>query len=143
MEIIKCTSKNIKEIVSFNNQLYIDIPNFIWNNPKWILKQIKRGNFYCLMNKGSVCGALCLIISEKKGKIETLAVRKDSHKNSYGKELINFAKIKLKKLKIKILYVNSFYSYNLKNFYKKQGFNIMDKPGIYEGINYYKFFMKL
>jgi len=79
----------------------------------------------------------------KKGKIETLAVRKDSHKNSYGKELINFAKIKLKKLKIKILYVNSFYSYNLKNFYKKQGFNIMDKPGIYEGINYYKFFMKL
>lgn len=79
----------------------------------------------------------------KNAKIETLAVKKDSHKNNYGKELINFEKVKSKKLKAKKLYVNSFYSHNLKNFYIKQGFTLMKKEGIYEGINYYRFSIKL
>lgn len=142
-KIIKAKEENVEEIVLLNKQFHLDIPNFYWDSKKWISSEIKKGNYYILVNNGLTLGAINIKKNKKEYHISTIAIKKNMQRNNLGKKLIDFAKENAINTKVSLLTVGSFIDYNLESFYTKCGFNKKDKLNKYEGHNYFEFFMKL
>jgi N-acetylglutamate synthase-like GNAT family acetyltransferase len=142
-KITKARKEDTKEIALINKQFHLEIPNFYWNSEKWVSSEIKKGNYYILVEESSILGAIALEKNKKEYEISTIAIKKEMHGKSLGKKLIDFAKEIAIKDKIPLLTVGSFVDYKLEEFYTKCGFTKENKLGNYKGHSYFKFFMKL
>ncbi len=142
-KIIKAKMKDLQEIILLNKQFNLAIPNFYWDSEKWISSEIKKGNYYILIDEDSTLGAINIKKYKKEHHILTIAINKEVHGKSLGKKLIEFAKENAINTKAELLTVGSFIDYNLDTFYTKCGFKKRDKLGEYEGHKYFEFFMKL
>lgn len=137
MQIRKAILKDVEAIKQIADLLYIEMPDFVWNQEDFIKKQIERGEYYVL-EKDKVLGILSL--REKQGMmyIETLAVAKDLQAKGIGSKLIEFAKDFGRKNNFKILRTTSFYEYGVKDFYIKNGFRLLPESGKYSGHKFHR-----
>lgn len=142
-KIIKAKEENLDDIALLNKQFKLNIPDFYWDSEKWISSEIKKGNYYILVDNGEILGAINLRKYKKEHHISTIAVKKDMHRKNLGKKLIEFAKESTIKEKVHLLTVNSFVDYNLEGFYTKCGFYKESELGEYERHLYSKFFMRI
>ena len=142
-KIVKAKIKDLQEITRLNKQFSLDIPDFCWDNEKWISPEIRKGNYYVLVEDNLTLGAMNIKKYKKEHHILTIAIDKEMHGKSLGRKLIEFAKENAIKAKVEKLTVNSFVDYNLDAFYTKCGFNKESELGKYGGYPYFKFFMQL
>lgn len=141
-KIFKASEKDLTTIIGLNKQFHLDIPNFKWDQARWISQEIKKGTFFVFKDKDLVIGALCLKPAKDELTIETIAIRKGSQGLGYGQTLIQFARDEAKRQTRFRLTVESFCSYNVGEFYKKCGFKVDDPPlGYFEDQPYSRFFM--
>ena len=92
MNIRQAEEKDVKSIIEIISLLKLDIPGFVWDDEKFILDQIKKGEYFVLEESGQVVAIISLRKRKNKVSIETLAVRKDFQHKGMGSELIEFAK---------------------------------------------------
>jgi GNAT superfamily N-acetyltransferase len=141
MIIRKAELKDKKDILEIANLLYLDIPNFVWNTDEFVDRQIKNGEYF-LAEEEKIVGIISLRQRKNKIHIETLATTDDHQSGGIGTQLIRFAKEFAKEKGFGILRVYSFYEYKTVDFYLKQGFSLLRKPGIYNNHEYYRFEMR-
>lgn len=142
-KIVKAKMNHLQEITLLNKQFHLDIPHFKWDSEKWISSEIKKRNYYILIDNENVLGAMNIEKSEKEYSISTIAIKKDMHGKNLGRKLIDFAKESAIKENVRLLTVDSFVDYNLEGFYTKCGFIKRKELGNYKGHSYFRFFMKL
>jgi N-acetylglutamate synthase-like GNAT family acetyltransferase len=143
MKLRKAELKDKKNILEIADLLCLDIPDFVWNQDKFVEKQIKNGEYFLSERKGRIVGIISLRQRENKIHIETIAVRNGSQSEGIGTELIQFAKDFTKKKGLNILRAYSFYDYKRVDFYLNRGFVLLNKPGVYNNHKYYRFEMRL
>lgn len=142
-EIDLAKAKDIKDIVDLNKQLHRNLPNFKWDKREWIEEEVSRGNYFVLRREDHILGAMNLQTLEDELYIETIAVSPNTHNMGIGRQLVDFAKNKTKEEGLSKLTVESLHSYNLLDFYRKVGFNLVDDKHNYEGAPFYSFEMKV
>ncbi|MFC1678380.1 GNAT family N-acetyltransferase [Patescibacteria group bacterium] len=142
-KIVQAKENDLGEILEINVVLWLNIPDFFWLDPGWTEEQIRKGNFFLLKYKGKNVGALCLKISKSAIGVETIAIRKRYQNMGFGTKLINFAKRRARKNGKSQHTVTSFVEYGLKEFYQNQGFELLERKGIYHGHKYHRFVMDL
>jgi ribosomal protein S18 acetylase RimI-like enzyme len=142
--IVAAQVENTGDIARLNYQFHRDIKNFKWDKPEWIMKEIEKGNYFVMKQKGLITGAIDMQRSEDELYIETIAVDSIHHDSGLGRRLILFAKGTAEKLGCKKLTVESLQSYNLQGFYQKVGF-VTDNPplGYFQSEPFYRFVMYL
>lgn len=143
MNIRKAKLEDIPAIAEIAKVLHLDIPDFVWTSDDYIKKQVGRGEYYVGEEKGNAVGVISL--RERNGMlyIETLAVAKNIQSSGIGSKLVEFAKQFARENNFKIMRTTSFYEYGVKDFWKKQGFRILDEPGEYSGHKFYRLEFKL
>jgi len=139
MTIRKAELKDKKNILEITDLLYFNIPNFIWNTEEFVDRQIKNGEYFLIETEEKIIGVISFRQRKNKIYIETLATANDSQSNGVGTQLIRFAKGFTKEKGFSVLCACSFYEYKTVDFYLKQGFSLLEKPGIYNGHKYYRF----
>jgi len=122
MHIVKAREAEAVEIVRLNRGFHLPFPWFIWDRLNWVREEIREGNFFVAKEGNRILGAICLKISPKEGRIDTLAVRRDSRRLGVGRKLVAFAKRRTRKEEGKRLIVSSFISYGVGGFYERCGF---------------------
>ncbi|MBL7101084.1 MAG: GNAT family N-acetyltransferase [Nanoarchaeota archaeon] len=155
MKNCKAMMKDVGPIALINRQFCeafkkhdSEIPIIKYQTQDWVLDEIEAGNLYVFKDKSEVLGSMCLYMSMKnlspdESYIESLAVRSDKHRNGYGRKMIHFAKRKSRNEGKRLLTVESFCLYDVKDFYIKCGFELEPELGECGGHKYYRFFMKL
>jgi N-acetylglutamate synthase-like GNAT family acetyltransferase len=141
-KIIKAKIEDVNNIRSLNQQFHLNINNFKWDTKRWIISQVKKGNYYILKQGNLVLGAINIEKNKNEYIISTLAIKEDMHKKGLGKTLLDFAKEIAIKDKARSLSVSSFLKYNLEEFYTKCGFSKQEVEN-YKGHPYITFSMKL
>ena len=141
--IRKAEEKDIKEILPIANKLHLDMPGFVWDNEDFIVRQIRNGEYFVLEDGGIIKGIISLRQLKGKIHIETLAIGHGFTSNGFGKELLAFAKRHAKEKGFALLQAYSFYEYNIKDFYLKHGFTLLEHRGSYQGHPYYCFEIKV
>ena len=139
----QATSEDTQSIFAIVNLLYLDIPNFVWNTKEFVVKQIANGQYFIAEEEDQPIGAISFRQRGNKMYIETLAVAKENQSNGTGTAMIEFAKEFTKQHMLNTLCACSFYEYQAKDFYLKQGFSLLGTPGTYNGHNFYRFEMEL
>jgi len=137
MLIRKAELKDEEEIIKITDVLFLQIPNFVWNNEKFVEKQIKSGEYFVGEENGRLVGVISLRQRKNGMHIETIAIRDGFAANGFGTELVAFAKQVAKDKGTDTLHAYSFHEYNIVDFYKKQGFELMDYSGSYNGHPYH------
>ncbi|MDD5145373.1 MAG: GNAT family N-acetyltransferase [Candidatus Pacebacteria bacterium] len=143
MEIKKAEIGDKKEILDIVNLLYFNIPDFVWNDPNFVEKQIKNGQYFLAEIGGKTVGIISFRMRNKKMFIETLAVALDHQMEGVGAKLIEFAKEYAKENNSSALCACSFLEYKTVDFYLTQGFSLLEQRGIYNNHKYYRFEMQL
>ena len=144
MNIRKAELKDKNAILEVTNELRLEnIPDFVWNKENFVDNQILNGEYFLYETGGKVVGIISLRKRRDKMFIETLAVRKDHRRGGVGEKLINFAKQFSKERGVECLCACSFYEYKKVDFYLHQGFDLLERPGLYGGHKYYRFEMKI
>ncbi len=148
MSIRKAVSEDVERVVEIAQVLYLEIPDFVWTTEKFIRKQIEKGEYYLSEENGKTTGVMSLRERNKMLYIETLAVAKDiqaprlpasgGQAKGVGSRLIEFAKQFARENGFKILRTTSFYEYGVKDFYIKNGFQLLDEPGQYNGHKFHR-----
>jgi len=139
MTIRKAESKDKENILEITNLLHFNVPNFIWNTDEFIDRQIKNGEYFLTETEEKTIGVISFRQRKNKMYIETLVTANDHQLDGVGTQLIRFAKKFTKEKGLNILCACSFYEYKTVDFYLKQGFSLLEKPGIYSGHKYYRF----
>ncbi len=138
MEVRKAELKDFERITEIAALLYLEIPDFVWNKKDYIEKQIKNGEYFVAEDNQNIVGIISLRERNSMLYIETLAVAKEKHGAGVGKELVEFAKSFARENDFKVLRTTSFYEYGVKDFYIKNGFELLDEPGEYNGHRFYR-----
>ena len=60
MLIRKAELKDEEEIIKITDVLFLQIPNFVWNNEKFVEKQIKSGEYFVGEENGRLVGVISL-----------------------------------------------------------------------------------
>ncbi len=139
MSIRKAEPKDLSAIQHIANVLTLPITEFVWNSEDFIMRQVQNGEYFILEEHGEALGIISLRNLGKKIRIETLAIRDGFAANGYGRELLTFAKQYAKDQGFAVLQAYSFFEYNIKDFYLKHGFTLLDYTGNYKGHQYYCF----
>src|SRR3989344_1866934 len=137
MLIRKAELKDEEEIIKITDVLFLQIPNFVWNNEKFVEKQIKNGEYFVGEENGRLVGVISLRQRKNGMHIETIAIRDGFTANGFGTELVRFAKKFAGERGCKSLFTYSFFEYNIVDFYEKQGFGLLDYKGDYNGHPYH------
>lgn len=135
MQIRRANIADMERILELNKLFHIDMPNFRWDTPEWIMKRIEDREYFTGFNISGVTSAMSLHADNLKAEIEAIAIRKELQKHGIGKELVAFAKGYARSLKLKSLEVSSFAEYNLDGFYISCGLKKIGE-GTYEGHKY-------
>jgi len=133
----------LQSIVDIAKELHLDIPNFVWDQPEFIQKQIERGECFFLEDGGEPVGVIALRERKNGIHIESLVVKKSHTAKGYGTKLIEFAKEFAKDRGHKSLHAYTFREYNILDFYLKRGFTLQEYSGSYNGRPYYCLEMKV
>ena len=141
MRIRNATLEDKDHIRELTNLLYLEMSEFVWNTDEYITKQIERGEYFIAQENDAVVGIISFRVRESRMYIETLAVVKEFQSNNVGTELIAFAKQHTKEKGIQVLRACAFYEYGNDGFYKKQGFSLLEKPGVYKSRKFHRFEM--
>ena len=88
----KAEETDKKDILRIADELYLDIPDFVWNKDEFVSRQIENGGYYIGEVGGEPAGIISLRQRRKKMYVETLAVAKKYRNNGIGSELIKFSK---------------------------------------------------
>jgi N-acetylglutamate synthase-like GNAT family acetyltransferase len=143
MNIRQANSGDIKAVKKIADLLYLEIPDFVWNTEEFIKGQIEKGEYYVTEDGLNVIGIVSLRERNNMLYIETLAVAKNIQAKGVGSKLVEFTKQFAKENDFKILRTTSFYEYNVKDFWLKHGFRLLEEPGEYSGHKFYRFEMSL
>lgn len=138
VQIRKARTEDLKRIVEIAKVLYLDIPDFVWTTEDYIKKQIEKGEYFVAEEDSKIIGITSLRGRNRMLYIETLAVAKDIQAKGVGSKLVAFAKQFARENGFKILRTTSFYEYGVKDFYIKNGFQLLDEPGQYSGHKFYR-----
>ena len=144
MNFEKAKPEDKKDILEISNLLYIEsIPQFVWNTPEYITRQIESGEYFLAKDGQKTAGIISF--RERWGKmyVETLAVTKEYQLNGIGALMLDFAKKIAKEKGFRTLNICSFYEYNALDFYLKNGFSLLRKPGKYNRHKFYRFEINL
>lgn len=139
----KAEEKDKKDIVNIIKMIRLEIPEFVWDKPEFVEKQIRNGEYFVAETDGKIVGVISLRQRKKTIHIETLAVIPEYRLKKIGTQLVNLAKSFTKEKGLKDLCACSFFEYKIGDFYINQGFTLLDKPGAYNGYQYYKFVTKI
>lgn len=143
MTIRKAEPKDKKDILEITNLLDFNIPDFVWNTDEFVDRQIKNGEYFLAETEEKTIGIISFRQRKNKLYIETLAIINGYQSNGVGTQLIEFAKKLTEEKGLNILCACSFYEYKIVDFYLKQGFSLLEKPGIYNNHKYYRFEMRM
>ena len=143
MNLRKAELKDKKDVLEISNLLYLDIPDFVWNTEEFVDRQIRNGEYFLAEIEGKIVGIISFRQRKNKMYIETLAITNDHQSEGVGRQLVEFAKKFTKEKGFGILRACSFYEYKTVDFYLKQGFSLLEKPGIYNNHKYYRFEMRI
>ena len=138
INIRSASLKDVRAIKEIADLLYLDVSGFEWNKEDFIKKQIKKGEYYVGEENGKTVGVMSLRERNVMLYIETLAVAKDTQAKGVGSKLVEFARQFAREKNFKIMRTTSFYGYNVKDFWIKQGFRLLDEPGEYSGHKFYR-----
>lgn len=130
---------DLQEIKQIADLLYIDMPDFVWNTKEFIKEQIKKEEYYISEENEKIIGIISLRERNMMLYIETLAVAKNIQSSGIGKKLVEFARQFARENNFKVLRTTSFYEYGVKDFWIKQGFQLLAEPGEYKGYKFYRF----
>lgn len=130
-------------IIELANQLYLDIPEFVFNQDDYVTRQIEAGEYFVVVEEGRVIAIISFRDRRGRMYIETLAIHPDRHANGLGTELIEFAKEYAKSQGFDTIRACAFFDYNNEDFYLKKGFIKLDQPGEYGGKQFHRFEMKV
>src|SRR3989344_2004171 len=136
MILRQAEQKDKKEILEFANDLYINIPHFIWNKDDFVVRQIENKEYFVIEDGGVLVGAMSLRQRANKINIETLVVKKEFQSQGFGGKFIEFAKQFTKEKGFAILHAYSFSEYGIANFYIKKGFTMLPSGGYYKNHKY-------
>lgn len=139
----KAQREDKKDILKIISSLHLDMPGFIWDDEDFVEGQIKYGEYFVVEINGKLAGVASFRKKGNKMYIETLAVDKNYRMQGIGTKLVEFAKKFTKENNSDALCACSFYEYEIGDFYIKQGFSLLKKPGIYNNHKYYRFEIKL
>lgn len=128
--------KDKNEIREIVNELYINVPQFVWNEDDFVTKQIQNNEYIVIQEAGRLAAVMSLRRRDDKINIETLVVRKEFQRKGFGSELIEFAKQFTKSSGFNKLHAYSFCEYRASDFYVKKGFNILPYAGYYKNRKY-------
>ncbi len=143
IKLRKASIQDKPEIVRIASFLYIEMPNFVWNDDNFVSKQIGRESYYVAELQGKIVGIISLRQRRNKMYIETLAVDEKYRQQGVSSSLLEFAKKYTKENGLNILFACSFFEYNAVDFYLKQGFVMLPVKGKYSGHQYHCFEMKI
>lgn len=143
MNIRKTNLQDKHSILKIANVLYLNMPEFVWNQDEYVTKQIQRGEYFVKEIDGRVAGIASFRKRGNKMYIETLAVHPDIQSNGIGKELIEFAKQYTKEAGLDTLCACAFFDYGNKDYYLKQGFSLLKRTGTYQGRKFHRFEMNI
>ena len=132
-----------KVIINAVDLLYLPIPQFIWNDEKFVEKQIQNNEYFLVEKDGQVLGVMSLRQRVNKINIETLVVKTEFQSRGFGTKFIEFAAEFTKEKGFDTLHAYSFNEYDMVNFYLKRGFSLLDYSGKYHNYPYYCFEKKL
>lgn len=133
MEVRRANPEDLAAVKRIADILYIEMPDFVWNDEGFIKKQIERGEYWVAEVDGKVVGIVSLLDRNGVLYIETLAVTKDIQAKGIGSSLVDFAKEFARKKGFVALRTTSFYEYGVKDFWLKQGFKLLKRSSGYEG----------
>src|SRR3989344_5972953 len=136
MILRQAEQKDKKEILEFANDLYINIPHFIWNKEDFVVRQIENKEYFVIEDGGVLVGAMSLRQRVNKINIETLVVKKEFQSKGFGSKFIEFAKQFTKEKELNMLHAYSFTDYHAADFYLKKGFRVLDCVGYYQNHKY-------
>ncbi|OGZ63344.1 MAG: hypothetical protein A3C58_02545 [Candidatus Staskawiczbacteria bacterium RIFCSPHIGHO2_02_FULL_34_10] len=139
----KAELSDIQNLSTITRLLHINIPHFLWDEEKFIKKQIKQGEYFLIENNGVVVGAMSLRARNSKIHIETLVVKEEFQSKGFGTEFIEFAKKFSLENGYDKLHAYSFLEYNMEKFYLKKGFIKLGHLGYYKNCPYQCFEMKI
>jgi GNAT superfamily N-acetyltransferase len=142
MEILRAIPNDADRIVELNRLFHIDIPNFKWDTPEWVLEETYKKSYFKGMEGDKLVSAMCLKTLKDRLCIEAIAVERLLHGKGIGKAMVNFAKNYAIEKDIRFLCVDSFQKYGLEKFYSSCGFRIVGTE-IYEGHKYNQFSMQI
>lgn len=143
MGIRKANFEDAKVIAGIVQALFLDIPDFVWTAEDYIGKQVERGEYFIAEENGKAVGVVSLRDRNRIMYIETLVVAKDAQSSGIGSKLVEFAKKFAEDKGFKILRATSFYEYGVKDFYIKNGFQLLDEPGEYSGHKFHRLEFKV
>jgi [ribosomal protein S18]-alanine N-acetyltransferase len=144
IEIYSARESDYQLIVELNKQFELDLPNFPWTSPHWVLDEISKGHYFVIAIDTVIVGCMCLEKTNNNVAIETIAVDSKVHKHGLGKQLIDFAKEYARAHDASSLTVGTFIEYGLLPFYEKQGFEHDSPPtDYYEGKKYHCLIAKI
>lgn len=141
--IRKAHDKDAKAIVEIINILKLDMSEFVWSDIDFVRKQISQGEYFVAQVADAVVGIISLRQRKKVIHIETLAVLPGHRLKKIGTRLVDFAKQFTKEKELKDLCACSFLEYHIGDFYHRQGFSLLPKPGEYQGRKYHIFVTKV
>lgn len=123
MRIRIATSGDLEAISRIvRDELHIKMPGFRWDKREVIREMIEDGEYFVGVENGVVVAVMGFSYFKRYLRIETLAVSHAHHRKGLGAQLIRYAKRKARTLKVKFVYLESFYEYKTKGFYRKMGF---------------------
>lgn len=128
--------KDKKEILESINELYLNIPHFVWNEDGFVAKQIQNQEYFVIENEGKIAGVMSLRQRTNKISIETLVVKKEFQYKGLGSKFIEFAKQFTKERGFNTLHAYSFSEYKAADFYLKKGFKFINYAGYYKNHQY-------
>lgn len=143
IQLRKAQDADKHSIVDIIKALHLDIPNFVWNNLEFVQKQIQNGEYVVAEMEGKIAGIMSLRQRKKTIHIETLAVAGEHRLKKIGTQLVDFAKSFTKEKGLADLCACSFFEYKIGDFYTRQGFSLLPKPGEYHGRKYHIFVAKV
>ena len=143
MFIRPAETKDLKDIIEITKLLYLKIPNFVWDDERFVVEHLEKGEYFLAEEEGKVVGVMSLRQRQNRMHIETLAVRDEFQSNGLGTTFIEFAKEFTKKKGLNVLHVYSFVEYDRKGFYLKKGFKMLDYSGYYNNHQFYCFEMNI
>lgn len=138
--ITEATLEDIEEIVNISQVLALEIPKFRWTDQEWIKENID--SYLVIKQDRKIKGIMHLEDKKIELEIVALAISKKDQRKKLGKTLVEYAIDKAKEENIKRLTVESFYEYNVGEFYKNIGFQ-ESKPGIFQGHPYHRFYLEV
>ncbi len=143
MEIVKASAQDIEAIVTLNQLLKVDVPEFKGNTYDFVKQEVANGNYFVVKDRGKVAAAACISPRDEGVYLETLAVSEAYQRKDIGSELIEHAKKVTKGHGFDKLLVDTYCQYSADVFYTKCGFKKIPTMGKYKGKPYHKFLMKL